>query len=56
MNPEALNLLDLKDVTKSYGSAKAVDACSLSFRAGEVHALLGANEPGKVRLCEWLQD
>ena len=50
MNPEALNLLELKDVTKSYGSAKAVDACSLSFRAGEVHALLGANGAGKSTL------
>lgn len=50
MNPETLNLLDLKEVTKSYGSAKAVDACSLSFRAGEVHALLGANGAGKSTL------
>ena len=42
--------LVLRDVTKSFGSHVAVQACSLSIRRGEIVGLLGASGCGKSTL------
>ena len=52
------DLLELRGLTKAYGGALALDAVSLSFRAGEIHALVGENGAGKstlIRLCTGVQ-
>jgi ribose transport system ATP-binding protein len=40
-------LLEATGVSKTYGSVVALRSASLSVRAGEVHALMGANGAGK---------
>jgi branched-chain amino acid transport system ATP-binding protein len=43
-------LLDVSDLSVSYGSAQALDRVSLSVDQGEVVALIGANGAGKTTL------
>ena len=43
-------LLDVNDLSVSYGSAQALDRVSLSVDDGEVVALIGANGAGKTTL------
>jgi branched-chain amino acid transport system ATP-binding protein len=43
-------LLELNDVSKSYGALKAVDAVSLTVDAGEALAVIGPNGAGKTTL------
>jgi len=43
-------LLDARDISKSFGSFRALDQVLLAVRAGEVHGLLGANGAGKSTL------
>lgn len=50
-------LLSTHDLTKRFGRHTVLRDCSLSFRSGEIHALLGANGAGKstfVRLLAGL--
>src|SRR3989344_126579 len=42
------SILEVKGLTKIYGTAKAVDAISFSVRAGEIVGLLGPNGAGKT--------
>ncbi|MDR1613326.1 MAG: sugar ABC transporter ATP-binding protein [Planctomycetota bacterium] len=47
-------ILELRDVTKIYPGVRAMDRVSLSFRRGEVHAIVGENGAGKSTLIKTL--
>ncbi|MDO4269462.1 MAG: sugar ABC transporter ATP-binding protein [Eubacteriales bacterium] len=49
-----MGTLSVKDLTKTYIGIRALKQATLSFRAGEVHALLGENGAGKSTLCKML--
>ncbi len=47
-------LLTVRDLTKTFGGARALDGVTLAFAAGEIHALVGENGAGKstlIRCC-----
>jgi ABC-2 type transport system ATP-binding protein len=43
-------ILELTDVTKTYGPERALDGLTLDVVAGEVHAIVGLNGAGKTTL------
>ena len=42
-----MEVLELKHITKQYPGVTALDDVSISFKKGEVHALIGENGTGK---------
>ena len=46
--------VEVDGLTKSYGTFKALDDCSLTIRKGEVFGLLGPNGAGKTTLIRLL--
>lgn len=50
----AVDLLSVHDVTVEYPGVRALDAVSLGFRAGEIHAVVGENGAGKSTLMRVL--
>lgn len=47
-------LIEIADLTFSYGAHPAIDSISFSIEAGERVAILGANGSGKTTLAHWL--
>ncbi len=46
------NILEVRNITKYYPGVTAIDDMSLSFKKGEVHALMGENGAGKSTLIK----
>ncbi|MGI6726651.1 MAG: sugar ABC transporter ATP-binding protein [Christensenellales bacterium] len=47
-------ILELKNITKTFGKVKALSNVSIAVRKGEVHALVGGNGAGKSTLIKIL--
>ena len=47
-------MLELINVSKSFGSVRALDGVSAAFNRGEIHAVLGENGAGKSTLMNVL--
>ncbi len=45
-------LLNLKNISKSFGGVQALDDVSISVNKGEVHAIVGENGAGKSTLMK----
>ena len=48
--PDTLDLLSVSHISKRFGITRALEDVSVSFRPGEVHALMGENGAGKSTL------
>lgn len=44
--------LELRNITKTFGSIRALDGVSVTFRGGEIHGLCGHNGAGKSTLMK----
>lgn len=51
---ERKNILEMKNIVKTFPGVKALDGVNLNVRYGEVHALLGENGAGKSTIMKCL--
>lgn len=51
-DPEAVALLEIKRVSKTFGALQALDGVDLSVQAGTFHGLIGPNGSGKSTLLK----
>jgi ABC-2 type transport system ATP-binding protein len=49
------NILQVKDLTKTYGNKKAVDGISFEVKKGEIFGILGPNGAGKTTTLEMIE-
>ena len=42
-------ILEMRNITKSFGGVKALDNVNFKVLSGEIHALVGENEQGNPR-------
>lgn len=47
-------MLEIKNISKSYGDKKAVDKVSLSVKAGDICGIIGHNGAGKSTLIKMI--
>ena len=47
--------VEMNNISKSFGGIKALDNVDISFRYGEIHALLGENGAGKSTILKILR-
>jgi len=52
--PENMNVVEIEDVSRSFGPVKAVDGLSLTLARGEVMGFLGTNGAGKTTTIKML--
>ena len=54
MNSTSENILQVRNLSKSFGTVKALDQVELNVKPGEVHAVMGENGAGKSTLMKML--
>lgn len=47
-------MLDIRNISKTYGNKKAVDNLSLHINAGDICAIIGHNGAGKTTLIKMI--
>jgi len=52
--PASVPILELRNISKRYGGATALDTVDFALRAGEVHGLVGENGAGKSTMMKLL--
>ena len=52
--PQSSALLEMRDISKTFGASKALSNVNLTVHAGEVHSLMGENGAGKSTLMKIL--